>query len=140
MRILVVNGPNLNLLGIREPAIYGRASYAELEAYIRARAEELGVAVEVRQTNHEGTIVDWIHECRTAFDALILNAAAYTHTSVAILDALKATEVRTVEVHLSDPMTREEFRHVSFVKPAAAATFAGYGFESYGRALAFLAS
>lgn len=137
MKVLVVNGPNLNLLGVREPEIYGHATYAELVDYIAAKARELGLEVEVRQTNHEGTIVDWIQACRGTFDALVLNAAAYTHTSVAILDALKATQVPTVEVHLSDPLTREPFRHVSFVEPAALKTCKGKGFESYAEALAF---
>jgi len=137
MKVLVVNGPNLNLLGVREPAIYGSASYAELVAFVEAKAQALGIEVEVRQTNHEGVIVDWIQACRGTFDALVLNAAAYTHTSVAILDALKATQVPTVEVHLSDPRAREAFRHVSFVEPAALKTCKGKGFESYAEALAF---
>ena len=139
MKVLVVNGPNLNLLGIREPDIYGKATYAELEAFLRETGAGLGLEVEVRQTNHEGVIVDWIHAARGAFDALVLNAAAYTHTSVAILDALKGTQLRTIEVHLSDPMTREAFRHVSYVAPAAERTFKGRGFESYADALRYLA-
>lgn len=138
MRILVVNGPNLNLLGIREPDIYGRGTYAELEAFVRKVAAECGVEVEVRQTNHEGVIVDWIQECRGAFDALVLNAAAYTHTSVAIHDAIKAVKVRTVEVHLSDPKRRDDFRKVSFVEPVAEKTCAGRGFESYADAIRHL--
>ena len=139
MKILVVNGPNLNLLGMREPAIYGRQTYAELEAFLAKTAKDLGVEVEVRQSNHEGVIVDWIQECRGTFDALVLNAAAYTHTSVAIHDAIKAVQVRTVEVHLSDPKTREDFRKVSFVESVAEKTCAGRGFESYADALRHLA-
>ena len=139
MKILVVNGPNLNLLGMREPAIYGHQTYAELEAFLAKTAKDLGVEVEVRQSNHEGVIVDWIQECRGTFDALVLNAAAYTHTSVAIHDAIKAVQVRTVEVHLSDPKTREDFRKVSFVKSVAEKTCAGRGFESYADALRHLA-
>ena len=139
MKILVINGPNLNLLGMREPAIYGRQTYAELEAFLAKTAKDLGVEVEVRQSNHEGVIVDWIQECRGTFDALVLNAAAYTHTSVAIHDAIKAVQVRTVEVHLSDPKTREDFRKVSFVESVAEKTCAGRGFESYADALRHLA-
>ena len=139
MRILVINGPNLNLLGTREPDIYGRGTYAELEAFIRKVAAECGIEVEIRQTNHEGVIVDWIQECRGAFDALVLNAAAYTHTSVAIHDAIKAVKIRTVEVHLSDPKRRDDFRKVSFVEPVAEKTCAGRGFESYADAIRHLA-
>ena len=139
MKILVLNGPNLNLLGVREPAIYGSRTYADLEAFVRSRAASLGVEVDVRQSNSEGELVTWIQQARGAFDAIVLNAAAYTHTSVAILDALKAVGVRTVEVHLSDPMTREAFRHTSYVSLAAEATFKGHGFESYSEAFEYLA-
>ena len=140
MKILVVNGPNLNLLGVREPAIYGNRSYADLVNFIEGVAKEVGVEVEVRQTNHEGVIVDWIQECRGKFDGLVLNAAAYTHTSVAIHDAIKAVEVRTVEVHLSEPKNRDDFRKVSFVEAVAEKTCSGRGFESYADALRHLAS
>jgi len=139
MKILVINGPNLNMLGIREPALYGNRTYADLERFIRASARDAGVDVEVFQTNHEGTMVDMIQAARGAFDALVVNAAAYTHTSVAVLDALKAVGLPTVEVHLTNPAKRERFRHVSFVRPAAIATFAGLGFGSYSRAIRFLA-
>ena len=135
MKILVINGPNLNLLGVREPEIYGRQTYDELVAFIGEAAKDLGVEVEVRQTNHEGVIVDWIQECRGKFDALVLNAAAYTHTSVAIHDAIKAVQVRTVEVHLSEPKSRESFRRTSFVEPVAEKTCSGRGFESYADAI-----
>ena len=139
MKILVVNGPNLNLLGVREPEIYGHQTYDALVTFVEKTAKDCGVEAEVRQTNHEGVIVDWIQECRGTFDALVLNAAAYTHTSVAIHDAIKAVQVRTVEVHLSDPKTREDFRKVSFVESVAEKTCAGRGFESYADALRHLA-
>ena len=139
MKILVVTGPNLNLLGIREPDIYGRGTYAELVAFVERTARECGVEVEVRQSNHEGVIVDWIQECRGKFDALVLNAAAYTHTSVAIHDAIKAVRVRTVEVHLSEPKSRDEFRKISYVEPVAEKTCSGRGFESYADAIRYLA-
>ena len=138
MKILVINGPNLNLLGIREPEIYGRQSYAELVAFVEKTATDCGVEVEVRQTNHEGVIVDWIQECRGKFDALVINAAAYTHTSVAIHDAIKAVQIRTVEVHLSEPKSRDDFRKVSFIEPVAERTCSGRGFESYADAIRHL--
>ena len=138
MKILVINGPNLNLLGIREPEIYGLRTYADLEAFVAETAKELGAEVEVRQTNHEGVIVDWIQECRGKFDALVLNAAAYTHTSVAIHDAIKAVQVRTVEVHLSEPKNRDDFRKVSFIEAVAEKTCSGRGFESYADAIRHL--
>ena len=141
MKVLVINGPNLNLLGTREPELYGRGTYADLVAFIGRVAAECGLEAEVRQTNHEGVIVDWIQECRAGrFDALVLNAAAYTHTSVAIQDAIKAVRVRTVEVHLTEPKAREDFRRVSFVGPVAERTCSGRGFESYADALRHLAS
>ena len=140
MRILVANGPNINLLGLREPELYGRATYAELVDFIGRVAAEAGVEVEVRQTNHEGTLVDWIQQCPGRFDALVLNAAAYTHTSVAILDALKAVKLRTAEVHLTEPKQREEFRRVSYVALAAERTFSGRGFESYADAIRHFAA
>jgi 3-dehydroquinate dehydratase-2 len=139
MKLLVLNGPNLNLLGVREPEIYGSRSYAELAEFVCAEAAAAGAEAEVRQTNHEGVIVDWIHEARGKFDAVILNAAAYTHTSVAILDAIKAAQVRTVEVHLSEPAEREEFRRFSYVSLAAEKTFSGRGFGSYADAVKYLA-
>ena len=140
MKILVANGPNLNLLGLREPELYGSATYAELVDFIGRVAADAGVEVEVRQTNHEGTLVDWIQECPGRFDALVLNSAAYTHTSVALLDALKAVKVRTAEVHLTEPKQREEFRRVSYVALAAERTFSGRGFESYADAIRHFAA
>lgn len=138
MKILVINGPNLNMLGIREPGLYGKGTYADLVAHIAADSQRLGLEVEVRQSNHEGVIVDWIQSARGVFDALVLNAAAYTHTSVAILDALKAVSLPVVEVHLTEPKTREDFRRVSYVGMVAERTFSGLGFGSYSAALEFL--
>lgn len=140
MKILVLNGPNLNLLGLREPALYGSRTYADLVALCEKTGAEVGAAIEVRQSNHEGTLVDWIQQARGTFDAIVLNAAAYTHTSVAILDALKAVAIPTVEVHITDPKTREEFRHFSYVGMASCATFAGYGLDSYVKAIQFIAA
>ena len=140
MKVLVLNGPNLNMLGVREPAIYGSRTYADLVGFVRGVAADLGLEVDVRQSNHEGELVTWIQSALGEFDAIVLNAAAYTHTSVAILDALKAVALPTVEVHLSDPATREEFRHRSFVSIAAEAVFKGRGFDSYADALRYLAS
>jgi len=139
VKILVVNGPNLNLLGIREPDIYGHGTYDELVLFIGAMAKDCGVEVEIRQSNHEGVIVDWIQDCRGSFDALVINAAAYTHTSVAIRDAIKAVGIRTVEVHLSEPKNREDFRRFSFIESVAEKTCSGKGFESYAEALRYLA-
>ena len=139
MKILVINGPNLNLLGIREPDIYGHQTYDELAAFVEKAARDCGAEVEVRQTNHEGVIVDWIQECRGKFDALVINAAAYTHTSVAIHDAIKAVQIRTVEVHLSEPKNRDDFRKVSFIESVAEKTCSGRGFESYADAIRHLA-
>ena len=138
MKLLVLNGPNLNMLGIREPSLYGSRSYADLVKFIEETAKDAGVEVEVFQSNHEGVLVDRIQAAMGVFDGLVVNAAAYTHTSVAIHDALKAVGLPVVEVHLTDPETREPFRHISYVKPVALATFAGHGFDSYARAIRFL--
>ena len=140
MRILVLNGPNLNLLGVREPEIYGRRDYAALERFIREAAAELDAEVEIFQSNHEGVLVDRIQQALGVFDGIVMNPAAYTHTSVALLDALKAVALPAVEVHLSDPDSREEFRHVSYVRAACLKTVSGLGFESYRQALRFLAA
>lgn len=133
--LLLLNGPNLNLLGQREPDIYGRATLADCEALARARAEALGATLDCRQSNHEGALVDWIQDARGAADALILNAGAYTHTSVAIHDALKAFEGPVVELHLSNPHAREPFRHRSYVAPAARGVIAGFGAQGYALAV-----
>lgn len=138
MKILVLNGPNLNLLGLREPEIYGVQSYAALVDYVRQSAAALGCEVEVRQSNHEGVLVDWIQEAYGKFDAIVINPAAYTHTSVAILDALKAVALPAVEVHLSDVTQREDFRQISYARLACQKTYMGLGFEGYKKALEFL--
>ena len=137
MKILVINGPNLNMLGIREPDIYGKADFAALESYIRASAKDLGFDVTLFQSNHEGEIVDIIQSAYRVFEGIVINPAAYTHTSVAILDALKAVGIPTVEVHLSDINTREEFRRFSYVSLVAKKTICGLGFEGYKKALEF---
>ena len=139
MNIMVINGPNLNLLGIREPEIYGRETYDDLTRYIKKSAQELDVTVDVRQSNHEGGIVTWIQACLGAQDAIIINPAAYTHTSIAILDALKAVNLPAVEVHLSDVNEREDFRRVSYSAMACQKVIAGYGFAGYRMAMEFLA-
>lgn len=138
MKILVINGPNLNFLGIREPEIYGKRTYADLCEFIENSCKELSVECEIYQSNHEGDIVDKIQAAYGAFDGLVINPAAYTHTSVAILDAIKATSIPTVEVHISDVDEREEFRRHSFVSYAAKARFIGLGFDGYKKAVEFL--
>ena len=139
MKILVINGPNLNMLGIREPDIYGKQSFAALEEFIRRSAEELGHSVTLFQSNHEGAIVDAIQEAYGKYDGIVINPAAYTHTSIAILDALKAVGIPTVEVHLSDISSREDFRKHSFVSLIAKKTVCGLGFEGYKVALEYFA-
>ena len=134
-KILVLNGPNLNLLGTREPEIYGRDTLADNEARLKAQGAALGLEVEFRQSNHEGVLVDWLHEARGQVHAVLLNAGAYTHTSIALLDAIKATELKVIEVHLSDPETREPFRHLSYVGMAAVDCVKGLGARSYEVAL-----
>ena len=137
MKILVINGPNLNMLGIREPDIYGSQSFKALEEFIRASAGELGFDVSLFQSNHEGEIVDVIQSAYGVYDGIVINPAAYTHTSVAILDALKAVAIPTVEVHLSDINEREEFRKFSYVSMIAKKTVCGLGFEGYRVALEY---
>ena len=129
MKILVINGPNLNLLGLREPALYGARNFSALQDFIRSSAAAIGVEVELFQSNHEGAIVDKIQAAYGLFDAILINPAAYTHTSVAILDALKAVALPTVEVHLTDISTREDFRRFSFVSLYAQKTICGKGLE-----------
>ena len=138
MKLLVINGPNLNLLGLREPEIYGRQDFAALQAFIRDAAKEAGVEVALFQSNHEGAIVDAIQAAYGVFDGIVINPAAYTHTSVAILDALKAVALPAVEVHLSDVSKRESFRQVSYAGLACVKTFMGLGFEGYRQAIFFL--
>ena len=134
-KILVINGPNLNLLGLREPGIYGNRDFSSLLAFIKESATALGLDVECFQSNHEGAIVDKIQQAYGVFDGIVINPAAYTHTSVAILDALKAVAIPTVEVHLSDVDQREEFRRHSFVSLYAEKVIKGQGFEGYREAL-----
>lgn len=137
MKILVINGPNLNMLGIREPDVYGKEDFKALEAFIRKSATSLGHDVTLFQSNHEGEIVDIIQSAYGVFDGIVINPAAYTHTSVAILDALKAVGIPTVEVHLSDISSREEFRKFSYVSMIAKKTVYGLGFEGYKKALEY---
>jgi 3-dehydroquinate dehydratase II len=130
--ILILNGPNLNLLGVREPEIYGTTTLADIETMCRARAVALGVDVDFRQSNHEGEMIDDIHAARGTAQAIIINAGAFTHTSVALLDALKGVAPLPVyEVHLSNPHARESFRHISYVSPAAKAVICGLGAKGY---------
>lgn len=134
-RILCASGPNLQLLGTREPDIYGKETLSQIHERLIARARELSVTIDCRQTNHEGTICDWIAEARDGFDGILLNAAAYTHTSLALYDALRAVAVPCVEVHLSNPDAREAYRRESRIAPACIAKVAGFGGDSYILAL-----
>ncbi len=140
MKLLVINGPNLNLLGLREPDIYGKQDYKTLCELIRTWADELGHTVALYQSNHEGDIVDTIQAAYGVYDGIVINPAAYTHTSVAILDALKAVSIPTVEVHLSDIESREEFRKFSYVSLAAKKTICGKHFLGYREALEYFAN
>lgn len=140
MKILIINGPNLNMLGIREPEIYGNDTYDDLVKYCKDSANDLGISITCFQSNHEGAIVDTICDAYKKYDGIIINPAAYTHTSIAILDAVKAVGIPTVEVHLSNPDEREEFRHVSYVRKACLATVTGAGFKGYRRAMEILIS
>ena len=138
MKLLIINGPNLNLLGVREPDIYGKKDFAALEAFIREVCAAEGIDCELFQSNHEGAIVDKIQSALGRFDGIVINPAAYTHTSVAILDALKAVALPAVEVHLSDVSAREEFRHISYAGMACEKTFMGLGFDGYKEAILYL--
>ena len=131
MHFLVMNGPNLNMLGIREPALYGKENYQTLCERVNQKAAELGVEVTIYQSNHEGDLVDMIQDARNWADGIVINAAAYTHTSVAILDAIKAVSLPAVEVHLTEPNNREDFRHISYVGKACFTRFAGFGIDGY---------
>lgn len=137
-KILVINGPNLNMLGIREPDIYGNKTYAHLEKVIYGAALNINVDVEIYQSNHEGDIVDKIQSAYQVFDGIVINPAAYTHTSVAILDALKAVNIPAVEVHISDVDSREDFRQISYVSKACIKTYKGLGFDGYVEAMKYL--
>ena len=139
MKILVINGPSINMLGIREPEIYGSRTYEDLVRYVETAFAEFGVEGEIFQSNHEGEIVDRIQQAYGDADGIVINAAAYTHTSIAILDALKAVGIPTVEVHLTDTGSREDFRKISYVSMAAERTIKGRGFEGYREAISYLA-
>ena len=138
MKFLVINGPNLNMLGLREPSIYGERSYKALVELIETVCRDEGIQVEVFQSNHEGAIVDKIQAAYGVFDGIVINPAAYTHTSVAILDALKAVSIPAVEVHISDVSTRESFRQDSYAGMACVKTYMGQGFEGYAMAIRYL--
>jgi 3-dehydroquinate dehydratase-2 len=138
--IFVLNGPNLNLLGQRQPDIYGRKTLADVEALCRARAERYGFDVTFRQSNHEGDVVDWLQEARQEAAGVIINPGAFTHTSIAILDAIIATELPVIEVHISNIHAREEFRRHSYVSTVAKAVLCGFGIEGYGLAIDGLAA
>src|SRR5882757_1058811 len=131
MKILFLNGPNLNLLGTREPEVYGHQTLADIEAKVREHAVQLKVAIEFRQSNQEGELVGWIQEAKGRFDVIVINAAAYTHTSVALRDAISAVGVPTIEIHLSNIHAREEFRHKSLIAPVCRGQICGFGLKSY---------
>lgn len=138
MNILVINGPNLNMLGIREPDMYGHKTYADLCALVQAEADKLGVRVKFFQSNHEGTLVDAIQSAYGKAEGIIINPGAYTHTSIALLDAVRAVGIPTVEVHITDPDAREDFRKISYIRRACVASLKGHGFNGYLEALHFL--
>ena len=140
MKIRVINGPNLNMLGIREPQIYGSTRYSDLVDMIEEHAKKTGIEVEVLQSNHEGDLVDMIQECYGKIDAIVINPGAYTHTSVAILDAAKAVALPMIEVHISDVSAREEFRQVSYIRAACIETISGHGLNGYLEAIDHLAA
>ena len=138
MKILVINGPNLNMLGIREPGIYGQESYPALCARVRQYAAQVGVEVRLFQSNHEGALVDEIQSAYGEDDGIVINPGAYTHTSIALLDAVKAVGIPTVEVHISDVAAREEFRQVSYIRAACVKTISGHGTAGYTEAIRYL--
>jgi 3-dehydroquinate dehydratase II len=131
MRVLFLNGPNLNLLGQREPSVYGKTTLADIEARVRGRANALGASIDFRQSNSEGELVTWIQEAKGQFDAIVINAAAYTHTSIALRDAISAVGVPAIEIHLSNIHAREEFRHRSLIAAVCRGQIAGFGPDSY---------
>ncbi len=135
MKILYLNGPNLNLLGTREPGVYGNTTLAEIEAKVRERAATLNVEIDFRQTNLEGQLVDWIQQAKGQFEVIVINAAAYTHTSVALRDAISAVGIPAIEIHLSNIHAREEFRHKSLIAPVCKGQIVGFGLTSYILAL-----
>ena len=131
MKILFLNGPNLNLLGQREPEVYGRTTLADIEARVRERAKQLKAEIDFRQSNLEGELVDWIQQAKGKYDVIVINAAAYTHTSIALRDAIAAVGVPTIEIHLSNVHAREEFRHKSLIAPVCCGLIMGFGQKSY---------
>jgi len=131
MKVLFLNGPNLNLLGMREPGVYGAATLVDIEACVRKEAARTGTEIAFKQSNIEGELVTWIQQSKGSFDVIVLNAAAYTHTSVAIRDAIAAVDVPTIEIHLSNTMAREEFRHQSLISPVCKGVISGFGVGSY---------
>ncbi len=133
--ILILNGPNLNLLGIRQPEVYGTTTLADIEAECQTKARQLNVTLDFRQSNHEGVLIDWIHDARQAFDGIIINAGAYTHTSIAIMDAIASVSVPTLELHLSNIHEREDFRRVSYIGNVAFDLIMGHGAKGYPMAL-----
>ena len=139
MKLLVLNGPNLNMLGIREPGLYGREDYQELCRRVKAHGEEMGIEVELYQSNHEGDLVDYIQAAYQNADGIVINPGAYTHTSIALLDAVKAVQVPTVEVHISKVEEREEFRQISYIRLACVKTITGHGLQGYLEAMDYLA-
>ena len=139
MKLLIVNGPNLNMLGLREPEIYGKTTYQDLVSLINDWANELKVEVEVFQSNHEGELLDKIQSVYGKVDGIIINAGAYTHTSIALLDCVKSVNIKTVEVHISDIYEREDFRHISYVGMACVKSFIGLGIEGYKKAMEYFA-
>ena len=138
MKFLIINGPNINMLGIREPSVYGAQNFETLQQLIRDTCAESGIDCELFQSNHEGAIVDKIQEAYGKTDGIVINPAAYTHTSVAILDALKAVSIPAVEVHISDVKSREDFRQISYAGKACVKTYMGLGFDGYRQAILFL--
>ena len=138
MKVLVINGPNINMLGIREPDVYGKATFSDLEKFIKASAEELSVSVSLFQSNHEGEIVDVIQAAYGVYDGIVINPGAYTHTSIAILDAVKSVNIPTVEVHISKVEEREDFRQISYIRLACVKTIMGHGTNGYIEAIDFL--
>ena len=138
MKILVLNGPNINMLGIREPGIYGKSTFADLLALLEETAKAENIQIDQYQSNHEGCLVDKIQEALGVYDGIVINPAAYTHTSIAILDALKAVAIPAVEVHISDVSTREDFRQVSYARLACCKTIMGHGLEGYREAVQYL--
>ncbi len=138
MKLLVINGPNLNMLGIREPGIYGQESYESMQQRIRQHAEEIGVEVELYQSNHEGDLVDVIQQAYGRIDGIVINPGAYTHTSIALLDAVQAVHIPTVEVHISKVEEREDFRQISYIRLACVKTITGHGIDGYLEAMDFL--